>query len=196
MTPKPLTRAQQQERTRADLIDAAETIFARDGFHAASLDDIAAAAGYTKGAIYSNFEHKAGLYLAVLDRTFASAMDRQQSPADTIAEELALEGRTPEEVQQVARGHLLASLEFIATAIRDPQLAAQLTERIESGRRAFVELARTYASPDDPIDVEELGSFVYAVQQGIGLLSGLGGGPSPATTDAMLRRLLIPPPDP
>jgi AcrR family transcriptional regulator len=50
------------------LLDAAEEVFAERGFMAASLDDIARAAGYTKGAIYKHFSTKEELFLAVSDR--------------------------------------------------------------------------------------------------------------------------------
>jgi AcrR family transcriptional regulator len=50
-----LTRAQRRQQTRARLLDAASQVFARRGFHAATIDEVADAAGYTKGAVYSNF---------------------------------------------------------------------------------------------------------------------------------------------
>ena len=60
------TRRQPRERTRADLLETARRVFEERGFHAASLDEIAEAAGYSKGAIYSNFHGKDELFLAVL----------------------------------------------------------------------------------------------------------------------------------
>jgi hypothetical protein len=51
--PKVLTRDERRERTRTGLIDAAERLFVRTGFHATSVDAVAAVAGYTKGAVYS-----------------------------------------------------------------------------------------------------------------------------------------------
>jgi AcrR family transcriptional regulator len=68
--PPRLTRAERKERTRAELIAAAREVFLREGFHQASLDAIAEEAGYTKGAVYSNFESKDELFLAVLDARF------------------------------------------------------------------------------------------------------------------------------
>jgi AcrR family transcriptional regulator len=62
-----MTRAERAEQTRAELIDAARTVFLRRGFHGASLDEISAEAGYTTGAVYSRFGGKDELFLAVLD---------------------------------------------------------------------------------------------------------------------------------
>ncbi len=65
-----LLRAERKERTRAELVEAARAVFLRRGFHAASLEEIAEQAGYTKGAVYSNFVGKDALFLAVLDDHF------------------------------------------------------------------------------------------------------------------------------
>src|SRR5690625_3096253 len=66
----PLTRAERQHQTRVALIDAGRAVFARDGFHGARLDRIAQEAGFSKGAVYSNFDSKADLFLAVMDANF------------------------------------------------------------------------------------------------------------------------------
>ena len=55
-----LTRAERKELTRELLLDAAIEVFAQRGYHGASLEDVAAAAGFTKGAVYSNFETQGG----------------------------------------------------------------------------------------------------------------------------------------
>ena len=55
---EPWTRERRLERTRSLLLDAAEHVFAEKGFIPATLDDIAKAAGYTKGAIYKYFATK------------------------------------------------------------------------------------------------------------------------------------------
>src|SRR5262245_27653574 len=62
-----LSRAESQARTRDKLLDVAKTAFLRDGYAATSLDHIAEAAGFSKGAVYSNFNSKDELCLAVLD---------------------------------------------------------------------------------------------------------------------------------
>src|SRR5438270_12217953 len=62
-----LTRAQSQAQTRQRLIDAAAVVFARRGFHAASIDEVAEEAEFSKGAVYSNFDSKDELFLAVLE---------------------------------------------------------------------------------------------------------------------------------
>ena len=65
-----LPRAERKEQTKAELVQAARVVFMRRGFQAASLDEIADEAGYTKGAVYSNFAGKDDLFLAVLDEHY------------------------------------------------------------------------------------------------------------------------------
>jgi len=69
------TKERRLERTRTLLLDAAEQVFAEKGFTPASLDDIARAAGYTKGAIYKHFDTKEDLFLAVSDRYWRRYFD-------------------------------------------------------------------------------------------------------------------------
>jgi AcrR family transcriptional regulator len=66
MRPVRLTRAQQQALTRERLLAAAEQVLARHGYGGASIDLITAEAGYSKGAIYSNFESKEAVFLELL----------------------------------------------------------------------------------------------------------------------------------
>ena len=63
-----LTRADRQAQTRDELVAAADRLFTRNGFHATSVDAVADAAGYTKGAVYSNFDSKEDLFFAVYER--------------------------------------------------------------------------------------------------------------------------------
>src|SRR6266545_2695685 len=63
-----MTRKESQERTREQLVAAAAKVFARRGYHRATVDEIASEAGFTIGALYSNFKTKEQLFLAIADR--------------------------------------------------------------------------------------------------------------------------------
>ena len=66
-----LTRVESQARTRDGLVAAARRLFLECGFHRATLEGIAEEAGYSKGAVYSNFAGKDDLFLAVLEQHYA-----------------------------------------------------------------------------------------------------------------------------
>src|SRR5438874_13806771 len=85
-----LSRAEQRDLTRTRLLDAAEKVFVDRGFHAASVDEVAEEAGYSKGAVYSNFENKDELFLAVLERRVDSralAIEAQVPADQSISEQ-------------------------------------------------------------------------------------------------------------
>jgi AcrR family transcriptional regulator len=85
------TRAQRQAATRAELIDAAERLFTGHGFHATSLDAVADEAGYTKGAVYSNFASKEDLFFVVYERRvdrFLPELRRALEAAPDVAQAL------------------------------------------------------------------------------------------------------------
>jgi AcrR family transcriptional regulator len=69
-----MTRAEQQQRTREEVLSAADRLFVERGFHATSVDQIAQAAGYTKGAVYSNFAAKEDVFFAVYERRMERAV--------------------------------------------------------------------------------------------------------------------------
>src|SRR5881396_2434576 len=79
MTFEPLTAERRRAMTRQHLLDAAAIVFTRNGFHGSTLDEVASTAGFTKGAVYSNFKSKDDLFLALLDerieRQFAVASE-------------------------------------------------------------------------------------------------------------------------
>ena len=63
-----MTREQSRANTRERLLAAARSVFARSGFHGASVDEIASEAGFSTGALYSNFDGKEDLFLVLMER--------------------------------------------------------------------------------------------------------------------------------
>ncbi|MDQ3739629.1 MAG: TetR/AcrR family transcriptional regulator [Actinomycetota bacterium] len=66
-----LSREERRARTRDELLEAATRVFAAKGFHRATVDDVAADAGYTTGAVYSNFAGKEDLFLSAFEHQIA-----------------------------------------------------------------------------------------------------------------------------
>ena len=141
------TRERRLEHTRSLLLDAAEDVFAEKGFTAATLDDIAHAAGYTKGAIYKHFATKEDLFLAVSDRywrryfdNFAEVMSSGQVGAHEL-DEIAERWRQLSHdrgAEHAALGH-----EFTLYLVRNPdvreRVAAKRSEVVEALAKFIVE---------------------------------------------------------
>ncbi|MEU0883089.1 helix-turn-helix domain-containing protein [Lentzea sp. NPDC005914] len=121
-----LTRAAQQERTHEDLLRAGRKVFLRRGFLAATVEEIAADAGYTRGAVYKHFGGKEGMWLAIVE-----------ADADT-----HLQGLRTALAQATGRDDLVAILgtvtdgdaakwttaaaEVLAATAQQPEIAAQI----------------------------------------------------------------------
>jgi AcrR family transcriptional regulator len=139
---EPLTRARRREMTRRHLMDAAATVFARDGFHGASLDDVAATAGFTKGAVYSNFKSKEDLFLAVFDDRLVREHDEMEQ---VLAHPIEVDGLT-EQLPRV-RGVIERTwddewtalyLEFVLYAKRNPEAGEKLAASARRQREATI----------------------------------------------------------
>src|SRR5437016_1308894 len=101
----PLTPERRRAMTRQHLLDAAAIVFTRNGFHGSTLDEVAATAGFTKGAVYSNFKSKDELFLALVvysrrnpeaaAKLAASARRTRALVTEMVEREYASVGNTP-----------------------------------------------------------------------------------------------------
>jgi AcrR family transcriptional regulator len=131
VSPLPSRHSVRTEATRKKLLEAAESIFARDGFEAARLEDIASTAGYTRGAFYANFGSKEDIFFALLERWIAGRIEEVSSllgQHETPAKRLRA---LRDHYAQLAKDRRLAllSLEFKLFAIRHPAAHARLRPR-------------------------------------------------------------------
>ncbi|MDT5079204.1 MAG: hypothetical protein QOJ80_3841 [Mycobacterium sp.] len=134
------TRERRLEHTRALLLDAAEEVFAEKGFTAATLDDIAHSAGYTKGAIYKHFSTKEDLFLAVSDRYWRRYFDNFAEVMSTATHIGARElDEVAERWRQLSRDrgaeHAALGHEFTLYLLRNPDAR----ERVSAKRAEVVE---------------------------------------------------------
>ncbi len=126
---KPRSKHQERtEATQAKLLKAAETIFTREGFAAANLEQIAEAAGYPRGAIYAHYKSKEDLFLDLLEQRMHDKMATMRSLLESVT--------SPEERMEKFRSQLLTVtcdrswalliLEFKLFALRQPKLKARM----------------------------------------------------------------------
>jgi AcrR family transcriptional regulator len=123
--------AKKQDRaieTRRRLTDAARQIFARDGFEFARVEDIAAAAGKTRGAFYANFKDKEDVFFAIFEEDLSR--DREQ-----VSLQLSEASCAEERINALARhfgavikdrARMMLALEFKQYAVRHPRRQKRL----------------------------------------------------------------------
>ena len=128
---EPLTPQRRRQQTRDHLLQAAAQVFAERGFHGASLDEVAAVAGFSKGAVYSNFKNKDDLFMALLASRHDQDMEALYATLEASGDEP--EAHLPDFVlllrdQFKSSDDLWGALnqEFCVYALRNPEARAKL----------------------------------------------------------------------
>jgi AcrR family transcriptional regulator len=168
-----MTRREKQQRTRSSLLRAAGKVFCRNGLEGTSVDQVAQAAGYTKGAFYANFKSKEELFLVMLDERFARELER-------IDAALAGSGEPHTEARAAAADFIHFAgdedwprlyFQFVAHAARDDEFRQELATRQQAMRE---KLAGTFArwksglDHDDqpPLPLEDVAAMIYCMADG------------------------------
>ena len=128
--PTRLNRQEAKRETQDRLLAAARELFLERGFHAASVADIAARAGYTTGAIYSNFGGKEDLFLAIYDEQVTRGVEQAQRAFAEAGWIGGLERLTAQRGDRDRSDELWLAvfLEFWAHVIRSPDARERFAE--------------------------------------------------------------------
>ncbi len=141
--PRPRNKHQQRtDATRKALLQAARRIFARDGFEAARLEEIAASTGHTRGAFYAHFENKEELFFALLEQESSQRLDELRAVIERApTPQGSLDALREFYVGRAWDPHwVMLMLEFKLFAVRHPHLRARLA-RTHRRIRASLNLA-------------------------------------------------------
>jgi AcrR family transcriptional regulator len=168
-------RQERREQTRTALLDAAERLWAERGIHGASLDEIATAAGLTKGAVYSNFAGKTDLLLALLDR-YTQA-------------NLAIRGCAEQASTEDAKLVMLLLVEFWLYGMRDYAAGWRIADWYDN-RRASLASGLT---DGEEMSAAERATMAMAMDLGLTLQHLLDPERVPAETYASGMRLVLGP---
>ncbi len=135
------TRAERSAQTRCELLAAAERRFFVHGYHGTTLDDIADEAGYTKGAVYSTFKSKAGLFLALFDEVMERRLEELRELLDPHDDDDArLRALAERPTDERNTQFLLLAIEFWTHAAREPAVLAEFSARYRRFRAGVAAL--------------------------------------------------------
>jgi AcrR family transcriptional regulator len=168
-----MTREQSRANTRERLLRAARSVFARSGFHGASVEEIASEAGFSTGALYSNFTGKEDLFLVLMEREI-----------DAYAREIADAVRARASIAERATGGarqwmtmierdpevLLLFMEFWAYGVRDARVRPKIAARFARVRELLTTLIADGVREFDlelDIPAEQLAVAIDALADGI-----------------------------
>jgi AcrR family transcriptional regulator len=194
MSFEPLTPERRRAMTRRHLLDAAAIVFARNGFHGSTLDEVATTAGFSKGAVYSNFKSKDDLFLELLD----DRIDRQFAVVSEVLETVPhdKEEQFPR-IREIFRSDMFWSedfialwLEFVLYSRRNPEAQAKLAASLERSRaqvQALIEHEYSTIGGHTNYPTRDLAEISLALFNGLGIDRLVN--PS-AVTDEMLDTTL------
>jgi AcrR family transcriptional regulator len=166
----------QGHEARGALLSAALRVFARRGYRQAGVDEIAAEAGYSKGALYWHFSSKEELLLALIDeridaptRELVALLESAAPELDMSVEATRVFARQLHEQRDV----VLLEREYWSLAMRDPELRSRYVERQTELRRALATAlaarARHLGTPDLPMPAEDVARLVLSIVGGLAI---------------------------
>lgn len=138
-----LTREQSKAQTKQRLLSAARSVFARRGYHGASVEEIAAEAGFSTGALYSNFDGKEDLFLALMDHVtdaYCAEIAAEVDGVSSIAERARGGARHWMEIVEREPEMLMLFVEFWAYAARDPGARERIATSFRKTRHVLERL--------------------------------------------------------
>jgi len=169
------SRAEKKQLTRSRLLDAAEKVFADRGFAEASLDEIAEVAGLTKGAVYSNFDKKLDLLLAVLDERMNRRFLEITEIIDTtkaLPEQAEQGGQLFMDVFQDERDLYLLWLECSVHSVHDPDVRESLVKMDHAIRDVVADFIAYHANLLGitlPMPAKQLATALVCLADGLAL---------------------------
>jgi AcrR family transcriptional regulator len=184
-TPRP-----RKDEVRSRVLQAAGEVFAERGFAAASLDQVAAAAGFTKGAVYSNFVSKDGLFLALMTDEVARRVDVVETALRQAADLPGALAAVGAELSRRDATWQLLFLEFWQRAMRDPAVRRAFVASRRDLRARVAEVVARFLA-EHPVrtgwDAESLTVVLIALSNGLAVEAL----PDPdAVPDDLLARVL------
>jgi AcrR family transcriptional regulator len=168
-----MTREQSRANTRESLLRAARSVFARSGFHGASVEEIAAEAGFSTGALYSNFTGKEDLFLVLMEREIN---EHAREIADAVRTRVSMADRATGGARQwmtmIEREPevLLLFMEFWAYGVRDAEVRPKVAARFAQVRELLTKLIADGVREFDlelDIPAEQLAVAIDALADGI-----------------------------
>ena len=195
-------RTARRDATRERVLDAARDVFADRGVNGATVEEICDRAGFTRGAFYSNFEDKADVLEALIEREHARLIDHLDATLALVEDgDLAVDVDDPTDLAEVVdrilrsipadRELTLVMTELEIHAVRDPATSGafrQADARFRARIARFIERGMSHAGREllaDPGDIADAAVAIVARSVRRALLAGGGADP-----DAMARAIL------
>ncbi len=161
------TTGGKRSRTRAALIEAAATVIGEKGYDRASLEEIAARAGMTRGAVYGNFKNKEELFLAIIAARWQPIIP-PFIPGATLKTQMRVLGQTVAKEAQARRRHAAAATAFQLYTLTHETMRSELTKQnAQIYRRMAKGLLQFIPAAELPMPAEQFVRVLDALITGL-----------------------------
>ena len=189
-----LTRAESQARTRSLIVEAATRLFLRDGFQVTSLEQIGEEAGFTRGAVYSNFPSKTAMGIAVINELYEREARKLEAALEQ-CEDLdswfdALAAWAEQTIGDPDWTRL--EIELAAFSAHDESYRAAAAARYARMRQHWAALLLSRPGGRLPMDANALSTTVFALALGTGVQRAYDPDLAGSAWVEMMRALLAP----
>ena len=174
MSRKRLSRDDSREQTTQRLLEAAQKLIAKKGLEAASVENIAAAAGYTRGAFYSNFNSKDDLFIELLRRDHEKATAELNALRDRSLSVDHVQSRARDIYGQMYRDNesFLIWTEARMLAVRDARFRAKLNALMTEKRAQIADFIHYFyerVGVAPPLASEQIAMGFMSLAEGVKL---------------------------
>jgi AcrR family transcriptional regulator len=189
-----LTRAESQARTRALIVRAATRLFLDDGFQVTSLEQIGEEAGFTRGAVYSNFPSKTAMGIAVIDELYAHEAQRLETAlSSTESSDEWFDALTAWADSTIGDPQWTRlEIELAASSAHDDGYRVATAVRFEAMRARWAGLFAERFGDALPMAPDTLGGIIVGLGLGTGVQRAFDSELSGSDWIDLLRRLLAP----
>jgi AcrR family transcriptional regulator len=154
-------------RTRAALVEAAAVVIGEKGYERASLEEIAARAGMTRGAVYGNFKNKEELFLALIGSRWKPIIPPFK-PGASLKQQMGILGKTVAQEALTRRGQAAAAAAFqLYTLTHEPMRARMTQQNAIIYRRMAKELVKIVPEKTLPMTAEKFVRVLDALITGV-----------------------------
>lgn len=177
MAKKRLTREESKQQTRRELLKVASEMFAKQGFYSTSVDKIAEEAGYSKGAVYSNFGSKEDLFLSVFKENQKEDLQNFKSIAEeynSLDEFINMIENYHQYERKENEDWSILKLEFLLYAMRDESVSKKLAPILEESRTQITNILKKFyqtKNQKQSVSIDKLAFLLLSLDIGIGIQS-------------------------
>ena len=177
MAKKRLTREESKQQTRRELLKVASEMFAKQGFYSTSVDKIAEEAGYSKGAVYSNFGSKEDLFLSVFKENQKEDLQNFKSIAEeynSLDEFINMIENYHQYERKENEDWSILKLEFLLYAMRDESVSKKLAPILEESRTQITNILKKFYQTKNQkqlVSIDKLAFLLLSLNIGIGIQS-------------------------